>query len=357
MDYEMFLVSAMREHYVLTGDPHKSVVDGFRASSRVVTAAALIMTSVFVAFIPGGPATIKQIAFGLAVGVSVDAFLVRMTLVPAVLVLLGKRAWWLPRWLDRALPVVDVEGAALHRKLAFDDYQAEHGPTTLLASDLVVLGIATPVQVSAEAGTVNHLAVPDGADPGAVARVLAGRRPAAAGEVVVDGLLLPQQREAVIRRTALLELVSPDRSEGSVTDRVRDRVRLQTLSGRRRTELTERALLLVDELAAAAAPRGADGTVAAAVVDAALGLSSGVDVFVFSGLDGQTDPDRRSAELLGEELARRGATVVVVAHGTAPAPPSVPLATIGSPPDQVPLPGRAEAPVPDVDSSVRTNDE
>ena len=144
MDYEMFLVSAMREHYVLTGDPHESVVDGFRASSRVVTAAALIMTSVFVAFIPGGPATIKQIALGLAVGVFVDAFLVRMTLVPAVLVLLGRRAWWLPRWLDRALPVVDVEGAALHRKVAFDDYQAEHGPTTLLARDVVVPGNATP---------------------------------------------------------------------------------------------------------------------------------------------------------------------------------------------------------------------
>jgi hypothetical protein len=145
--------------------------------------------------------------------------------------------------------------------------------------------------------------------------------------VVVDGLLLPEQREAVIRRAALLELVTPDRSEGSVTDRVRDRARLESLSARRRDELTERALRLVDELAAAAAPDGADGAVAAAVVDAALGLTSGVDVFVFSGLDGQTEPDRRSAGLLAEELARRGATVVVVAA------------------------------VPDVDSSVRTNDE
>ena len=74
---------------------------GFKASSRVVTAAALIMVSVFVAFIPAGPATIQQIAFGLAVGVFVDAFIVRMTLVPAVMVLLDRRAWWLPRWLDR----------------------------------------------------------------------------------------------------------------------------------------------------------------------------------------------------------------------------------------------------------------
>ena len=137
MDYEMFLVSAMREHYVVSGVPREAVKEGFRASARVVTAAALIMTSVFIAFVPGGSSTIQQIAFGLAVGVSVDAFLVRMTLVPAVLVLLDHRAWWLSRTLQR-LPEVDVEGAALHRKIAFEDYQAAHGQTTLLAQDLVV---------------------------------------------------------------------------------------------------------------------------------------------------------------------------------------------------------------------------
>ena len=86
MDYEMFLVSAMREHFVTSGNAQESVREGFRASSRVVTAAALIMTSVFVAFIPAGTSTIKQIALGLSVGVFVDAFVVRMTLVPAVLV-------------------------------------------------------------------------------------------------------------------------------------------------------------------------------------------------------------------------------------------------------------------------------
>ena len=78
------------------------------------------MTSVFVAFIPAGTSTIQQIAFGLAVGVFVDAFVVRMTLVPAVLMLLGDKAWWLPSWLATRMPVVDVEGAALHRKIAFE---------------------------------------------------------------------------------------------------------------------------------------------------------------------------------------------------------------------------------------------
>ncbi len=138
MDYEMFLVSAMREDYVQSGDPRGAVDRGFRASAKVVTAAALIMSSVFVAFIPSGSATIKPIALGLAVGVFVDAFIVRMTLVPAVLVLLGHKAWWLPGWLARHLPEVDVEGAALHRKVEFEAWEADHGQAALMARDLVL---------------------------------------------------------------------------------------------------------------------------------------------------------------------------------------------------------------------------
>ncbi|MFI5935377.1 MMPL family transporter [Actinoplanes sp. NPDC051494] len=113
MDYEVFLVSRMHEEYAHTRDPLSSVVNGFRDSSRVVGAAALIMISVFAGFVPGGNATLKPIAFALAVGVLVDAFLVRMTLVPAVLAMAGRGAWWLPRWLDRILPNLDLEGARL----------------------------------------------------------------------------------------------------------------------------------------------------------------------------------------------------------------------------------------------------
>ncbi|PRY28945.1 MMPL family transporter [Pseudosporangium ferrugineum] len=113
MDYEVFLVSRMHEEYARSRDPHRAVVHGFRASARVVTAAALIMIAVFASFIPAGDATLKPIAFALAVGVLLDAFLVRMTLVPAVLALAGHRAWWLPRRLGRVLPRVDVEGASV----------------------------------------------------------------------------------------------------------------------------------------------------------------------------------------------------------------------------------------------------
>jgi RND superfamily putative drug exporter len=113
MDYEVFLVSRMREEYVHGAAPRDAVVTGARHAARVVVAAALIMFSVFASFVTIEDVIVKAIAFGLAVGILVDAFLVRMTLVPAVLALLGRSAWWLPRWLDRLLPDLDVEGARL----------------------------------------------------------------------------------------------------------------------------------------------------------------------------------------------------------------------------------------------------
>ncbi|WP_333738396.1 MMPL family transporter [Streptomyces sp. IBSBF 2806] len=113
MDYEVFLVSGMREEWVHTGAARASVTAGARHSVRVVTAAALIMFTVFAGFFPLDDALIKPIAFALAVGVAIDAFAVRLTLVPAVLALAGRHAWWLPAWLDRVLPDLDVEGTRL----------------------------------------------------------------------------------------------------------------------------------------------------------------------------------------------------------------------------------------------------
>uniref|UniRef100_A0AAU2AEI0 MMPL family transporter n=1 Tax=Streptomyces sp. NBC_00093 TaxID=2975649 RepID=A0AAU2AEI0_9ACTN len=113
MDYEVFLVARMREAYVHGGRAPQAIVTGFRHSARVVGAAAVIMIAVFSGFIGAGEAMIKTIGFGLAVAVLFDAFVVRMALVPAVLALLGDKAWWLPGWLDRLLPRVDVEGSGL----------------------------------------------------------------------------------------------------------------------------------------------------------------------------------------------------------------------------------------------------
>ncbi|KND44496.1 MMPL family transporter [Streptomyces stelliscabiei] len=113
MDYEVFLVTRMREAYVHGENAHQAVVTGFRYSARVVAAAAAIMMAVFAGFISSGESMIKMIGFGLAIAVFFDAFVVRMAIVPAVLALLGDKAWWLPKWLDRALPNVDVEGEGL----------------------------------------------------------------------------------------------------------------------------------------------------------------------------------------------------------------------------------------------------
>jgi RND superfamily putative drug exporter len=115
MDYQVFLVTRIREEYVHGSTPNQAMITGFKHGSRVVVAAALIMTSVFAGFVLAESILIQSIGFALAVGVAVDAFVVRMTLVPALMSLLGRSAWWLPRWLNRILPNVDVEGEKLTR--------------------------------------------------------------------------------------------------------------------------------------------------------------------------------------------------------------------------------------------------
>ncbi|HEY0952756.1 MMPL family transporter [Nocardioides sp.] len=133
MDYQVFLVTRIREAHVHGYPMREAVVDGFRNSARVVTAAAAIMTAVFAAFMLQDEPIIKSMGFALAIAVVFDAFVVRIALIPAVLYLLGDRAWWLPRWLDRLLPEVDVEGEKLERPYlrgpdfddAFDDLESE----------------------------------------------------------------------------------------------------------------------------------------------------------------------------------------------------------------------------------------
>ncbi len=111
MDYEVFLLSRMREEYDRKGDNAIAVADGLAATARVITAAALIMILVFSAFVLGDDRAIKLFGFGLAIAVFLDATIVRLVLVPATMELLGDRNWWLPRWLDRILPVIHVEPA------------------------------------------------------------------------------------------------------------------------------------------------------------------------------------------------------------------------------------------------------
>src|SRR3546814_17734561 len=112
MDYEVFLLSRVREEYLETRDSTRSVVTGIAATARVITSAALIMICVFLGFVFGDDPIVKMMGLGLATAVLVDAAIVRMVLVPTSMRLMGDANWWLPRWLDRALPALDVEGSA-----------------------------------------------------------------------------------------------------------------------------------------------------------------------------------------------------------------------------------------------------
>ncbi|MFG6475283.1 MMPL family transporter [Microbacterium sp. P06] len=205
MDYQVFLVTRMREDYVHArarggaGAPRAIAVDavrsGFSATARVVTAAAFIMFAVFAAFVPEGDSSIKPIALGLAAGIAVDAFLVRMTLIPALMTLLGDKAWWMPRWLDRLLPSFDVEGEAVERELALRDWPSADSTAVVSAEDVGLTVRDTAVfdalTLSVEPGGAAVLASPDPRGARAALFALAGRVATTSGRLRVAGHLLP----------------------------------------------------------------------------------------------------------------------------------------------------------------------
>ena len=134
MDYQVFLVSGMREAYVHGKDAKTAVVAGYNHAVRVVIAAMIIMISVFGGFIFADDAATRPIGFGLAFGVLVDAFVVRMTLTPAIMTLLGDKAWWMPKWLDKLVPNMDVEGATLTSPLSEGEVENESSKTVRSAT-------------------------------------------------------------------------------------------------------------------------------------------------------------------------------------------------------------------------------
>ena len=205
MDYEVFLVSRIREDYVHGKSALDSIRSGFIASGPVVAAAAVIMIAVFAFFVPEGMMAIKAIAFALAIGVAVDAFLVRMTLVPAVMTLLGDRAWWLPKWLDRLLPVFDVEGEVLSKEMALKDWPGDD--SALYADGLEVDGIVEPLSVRLMAGDVVGLVGPVGPRTGTLL-ALSGRLQTTGGRARVAGALLPEGAGRARSRVTYIDLAT-----------------------------------------------------------------------------------------------------------------------------------------------------
>ncbi|MDO8143514.1 efflux RND transporter permease subunit [Isoptericola sp. 178] len=238
MDYEVFLVSRIREDFVHNGRrARRAVHTGFQGAAKVVTAAAIIMFSVFVAFVPEGDMSLKPIALGLAVGVAVDAFVVRMVLVPAVLALLGDRAWWIPRWLDRTLPTFDVEGEGIARELRLAPWPGPRDDgrqDAVVAHEVTVAGphdrpggapLVGPVSVRVPEG--GALAVHGDATAAVNALLLAfaGRIHPDQGAVKTAGYVLPERAPAVRSRVAVVD-ASDGGAAGAVTEAVRQGTRL-----------------------------------------------------------------------------------------------------------------------------------
>lgn len=320
MDYEVFLVSGMREEYVKTKDAKRAVRIGFQHGARVVTAAALIMFFVFFAFVPEGEGPIKAIALALAVGVAVDAFLVRMTLVPAVMALLGRHAWYLPRWLARVLPNVDVEGESLREHIAERDWALAQGAAAV--PDVAGAGSGVPAPgagesarpaVSAEGLEIEGagvppltFAVPAGAvavlDGSTAARrlvgaAIAGRLAPRAGRLQVLGHGLPSEMRAVARQSTLVDLEAGwGDSTRTVGEQIAERLRLARPWYRRvPAGLAETLVRRIDTaLRGTAGESGIDSArtlaelspLARALMAVALGVADGARVIVIDAGDG-----------------------------------------------------------------------
>jgi len=344
MDYEVFLVSGMRESYVhgvskLPADAsraarntlaRRAVVSGFSGAARVVTAAALIMFFVFAAFVPEGAGVIKVIALGLAAGVFIDAFLVRMTLVPAVMALAGRSAWYLPRWLHRILPNVDIEGEGLrsHRDAtawALDRF----GEGEAISLDGLVAGSGAnsvgPVTLHVASGTI-VLVQGDPVERRLVAATVAGRLEPRGGRAQVGGHPLPSDAARVTRLVALAELSGPGRVEVEVTlgELLEERLRLSSpwylapIAARRARARAGRVSGAMQGLGRPTIPVDASSHVERlpqlerAVAMAAVALSERTPIVLLDALDSFSDLlDARAFLLALDRLAPATTTVVV----------------------------------------------
>ena len=221
MDYQVFLVSRMREEYVHDAGSKsrdrserraaaiRAVRSGFTGSSKVVTAAGLIMFAVFVAFVPEGDSSLKPIALGLASGIAIDAFLVRMTLIPALMTILGDRAWRIPAWLERVLPSVDIEGEAVERERHLAEWPGDD--SVVAADDVMIDGRALNLRL----GTGESVVLSDAPARTLreVALTVAGRMSNDTGRLRTAGHLLPGRATWVRRHVGLAFAAEDDGAE------------------------------------------------------------------------------------------------------------------------------------------------
>ena len=230
MDYQVFLVTRMREDFVHASrarggraDRHTAIAavrSGFTATARVVVAAALIMFAVFAAFVPEGDSSLKPIALGLAVGIAIDAFLVRMTLIPALMTLLGAKAWWIPQWLDRLLPHFDIEGDAVRREVALADWPEPHTTAAIVGDEVAVsidggrelgeMPLFAGASFRIQPGGTLLVSSSDDRAGRAFVMMAAGRLAPDEGTLKIDGHLVPGRAAWVRRHVGLALLAGAD---------------------------------------------------------------------------------------------------------------------------------------------------
>jgi len=285
MDYQVFLVSRMREDFV--HDPEgrspdratrraaalRAVRTGFTGSAKVVTAAGLIMFAVFVAFVPEGDSSLKPIALGLAAGIAIDAFLVRMTLIPALMAILGERAWEIPAWLEKILPSVDIEGEAVERERHL---AAWPGDGSVVAADDLVLADAgiDRLHVRLAPGATAVLTGSSGGALRALSLAIAGRVAPDDGRLRVAGHLLPGRGAWVRSHVGAVIAADSANLSADLSEALRGRPALVVIDGVDRLSRPER-----DQLAA----RLRDARSSTAVLLTALSPEIALDVIADAG--------------------------------------------------------------------------
>ncbi len=211
MDYQVFMVSGMREQFVHTKKAPYAIEEGYAQGARVVTAAAAIMFFVFFSFVPESSNLIKPIALGLAVGIALDAFVVRMTLVPAVMALFGKSAWWFPQALEKTVPEADVEGEKLRDHLQATKWADEASTRGVIVSDNLSIHSTSTTALSVAIDTGERVTVTgDDNSLRHLQATLTGYLAPESGSLQVGGFALPSDAHSVRRLVSAWSRVDDD---------------------------------------------------------------------------------------------------------------------------------------------------
>lgn len=344
MDYEVFLVSGMREQFVHTKKADFAIEEGYAQGARVVAAAAAIMFFVFFSFVPESSNIIKPIALGLAVGIALDAFVVRMTLVPAVMALFGKSAWWFPKSFDRAVPEADVEGEKLREHLSDTLWAQANSDAGVIVADTLVVGDDTyhsaPLTFAVTAGEKVTLVADDSLSRSLQA-TLTGYLVPHAGALQVAGFALPSDAHTIRRLVSAWTREDDDTLTPigqSLNQRLEDAHQTHHLRVGDRTARVSQLLNTINSLSARMALTAGNRITGSTIpgllprqqqtlVYAALALCDGAPVVLISGLDPISATDERDLWWAAIEALATNQQIVFL-HTTPSLPPSGSAKTI-----------------------------